>query len=301
MALGEERLKALYGILRKRRAPHRYGSWRWGVGLVVTAAIALMIFTDTLRFDFWRGQHKWRGEVLSLAEVGKLFAFPFLAINVAIILATRFFGRYLCGFVCPVGSLARLTESARRGRHTGAFAKALPAVVCTVMGALTFAFWVDPRVFLEGSTLAKVMAALFLTLLVGGLLALSYGAGLRFCRDLCPSGVYFALLGHETRFGIEFAHPESCTDCGLCETACPMDLVPRGMSGGAHREPRGFYPEGLSNFSNCIRCGDCVIACEAGSQGATDLPLRLGALPAHAREARETELATSGQEAEVTK
>ena len=36
-----------------------------------------------------------------------LFILAVLALNVAIILASRFIGRYLCGFVCPYGALAR--------------------------------------------------------------------------------------------------------------------------------------------------------------------------------------------------
>ena len=42
---------------------------------------------------------------------------------------------------------------------------------------------------------------------------------------------------------------------------CPVDLEPRDMSGGAYRGASGFYPQTLSNFSNCIRCGICYIFC----------------------------------------
>ncbi len=77
--------------------------------------------------------------------------------------------------------------------------------------------------------------------------------GLDFCRKWCPSGVYFALLGEESRNGVEFAHPSSCTDCKACEKVCPMDLSPRHVPDGAPREGLGFYPDRASNLALCIR------------------------------------------------
>lgn len=79
--------------------------------------------------------------------------------------------------------------------------------------------------------------------------------GLRFCRDWCPSGVYFAVLGHKTANGIEFAHRETCIECDVCDKACPMDLAPREMSGGEFRDACELYSASLSNFALCIPCG----------------------------------------------
>jgi NAD-dependent dihydropyrimidine dehydrogenase PreA subunit len=111
--------------------------------------------------------------------------------------------------------------------------------------------------------------------------------GQRFCRDWCPSGVYFAVLGQNTLNGIQFAHPDTCTECKACDKVCPMDLHPRELSGGAYRGGSGFYPQALSNFALCIRCGDCVVACEdvnrSRREGAPSL--RMGWLPDGARDA----------------
>jgi NAD-dependent dihydropyrimidine dehydrogenase PreA subunit len=106
--------------------------------------------------------------------------------------------------------------------------------------------------------------------------------------------VYFALLGPETVNGVEFAHEENCTECGACAQVCPVDLEPRDMSGGRHREGIGFYVGGMSNFANCLRCGDCVNACE----GMTDrfqkaTPLRMGWLPEGSRDAQEPQVVAS--------
>ena len=79
---------------------------------------------------------------------------------------------------------------------------------------------------------------------------------------------------------VHFPHPEACTDCGACDTVCPMDLAPRQLLDGPPREQRGLYPEHSTNLSLCIRCGDCVRACEGTNLKREEpTPLALGFLP----------------------
>ena len=290
MPLGKTRDKILSGLSRARGRAHRYTLWRWAIAIVFTLLIAALPLLDVLRFDFWRGRHMWLGEELGLVEVAKRFAFPFLAVNILIVVVSRFLGRYLCGFVCPYGALARLSEWARfRGKTSAQRLSGWLAlfVVCLLLSAIVFVFWVDPRVFLEGSPVAITVASVFL----GGMTLSFFGClfwlGQRFCREWCPSGVYFAVLAQNTLNGIEFAHPETCTECKACDKVCPMDLKPRELSGGAYRGGTGFYPQPLSNFALCIRCGDCVVACEDVNEARRDGPasLRMGWLPEGARDA----------------
>lgn len=287
MPVGPLREKVLYGIARKRGRPHRYTILRWVVGLAFTAVVAWLPLSGTLRFDLWSGHHVVLGEHVDFVTAAKAFAFPFLAVNVAIVVASRFLGRYLCGFVCPYGALARLAEWFRfdgRTRAKRALGATLLLTSCMALSAIVFSFWIDARVFIEGSTSAKLLAGAFF---LGTTLVLFVSLrrlGLRFCREWCPSGVYFALLGQETWNGIEFAHPETCTDCGACAKVCPMDLEPKDMPGASHRDALGFYPQHLSNFALCIRCGDCINACEGVQHDAAEpLPLRMGWLDERAR------------------
>jgi polyferredoxin len=295
MPLGTLRDKVLFGIARKRGSIHRYTVIRWVVGVVFTALVAALPLLDILRFDFWGGRHVVLGEEVGLVEAAKAFAFPFLAVNVVIIVASRFVGRYLCGFVCPHGALSRFAEwfrfygKTRRQRFLGTAAMFL---VCLLLGAITFSFWVDWRVFAEGSPLAIALSAGFLASVTLGLYGLLHFLGLRFCREFCPSGVYFALLGTETFNGVQLSHPETCTDCGACTKVCPMDLEPKYITGGERRGGMGFYPESLTNAALCIRCGDCVNVCEGVKRDATvPTALSMGWLP----RAGEEEDAAQGQ------
>ena len=280
MPIGPERDKVLGGLARKRGRQHRYTYYRWAVGILFTAAIAALSIFDVMRFDLWRGGHMYLGEQLEFIDAAKAFAFPFLGINVAIVIASRFIGRYLCGFVCPYGALARFrewfrfhgkTRAQRLAGHLAVFG------VCLLLCAITFSFWVDWHVFLEGSTQAKAISAGVLGAMTLGLYGTLHLFGQRFCLEYCPSGVYFAVLGHTSFNGVEYAHPENCTECKACDKACPMDLHPKEMAGGEYRPGVGFYGDAMSNFALCIRCGDCVTACEGmTTRYSEDTPLRMG-------------------------
>lgn len=83
---------------------------RWVIGIAFTVGVALLPLLDVIRFDLWGGRHVYLGQERPLIEVLRAFAFPSLAINIAIVPATRLVGRYPCGFVYPVGCLARFAE-----------------------------------------------------------------------------------------------------------------------------------------------------------------------------------------------
>ena len=65
------------------------------------------------------------------------------------------------------------------------------------------------------------------------------------CRYLCPSGAVFALLGHRPVLKRQVA--ESCIQCGLCQSRCPMDAIPEDPCETLNGE--------------CIVCQTCVRVC----------------------------------------
>jgi polyferredoxin len=164
-------------------------------------------------------------------------------------------------------------------------------VVCGGLAFVAFSFWTDVRVLYQGSGLALSVAWTALAGTAASLYLITHGLGMRFCREWCPSGVYFAVLGPKSATGVELAHPESCTECGACDAVCPVDLKPRQVfDEAAAREGMGLYPGGLTNLSLCLRCGDCVAACEGTTaRNATPTPLRLGFVEQTAEEIKSEE------------
>lgn len=281
MPLGKTREKVFYGLAAARGRVHRYTWIRWGVGVAFTALVAALPFADVLRFDLWSGRHVYLGEQQELVAVARRFAFPFLAVNLLILVVTRLCGRYLCGFVCPYGSLARLAEWVQvRGRRSrGARVAGLAALlsISLALAAIVLAFWVDPEVFRSGSRTAVAASGAFLLGTAAVLFASTWRIGLRFCRDWCPSGVYFAVLGPDAGCRVRLRAPEDCIDCDACDRSCPIDLAPRAVDGVPEGPRAGFYPDGFHAAALCIRCGDCVAACEqVTARSQRPAPLALG-------------------------
>ena len=62
-----------------------------------------------------------------------------------------------------------------------------------------------------------------------------------FCRFLCPLGALYGFFCRVALLGVKLDKTK-CTDCGMCITACKMDI----KRVGDHE---------------CIHCGECVSVC----------------------------------------
>lgn len=279
------RSRTLFGVAKHRAHLHRFTIARWIIGVGFTVGIAVLPFTGLLRIDVLGGENIVAGEVSPLLQTIRAFAFTFLGVNIAIILANRFLGRWLCGFVCPVGSMNRFSEWIRWRTRKLKFR--LLGVVglfgsCLVLSVVGVAFFVSPVSAWNASPTVQVVLAGATLLVTAGLFVIVQFQGMNFCRSWCPSGVYFAVLGPESSTGIEFEHADNCTKCGACESVCPVDLDPKHIPDGPLRASRGFYPDDLTNFANCLRCGDCITVCESAVPNDAT-PLRLGFMDKIAR------------------
>jgi len=69
-----------------------------------------------------------------------------------------------------------------------------------------------------------------------------------FCRILCPLGAFYSFFNRYSFLTIKYK-PHRCTNCGHCNTACPLELP-------VTRNP---------NHPECIRCLKCTKACPTGA------------------------------------
>jgi ferredoxin-type protein NapH len=243
----------------------RYTNFRRCFDIIVAIFFVLLPpLSGLLRFDFWGGRHYYGGVETTFTEVMNAFVLPFIVLNLIILIVSHQIGRYLCGWICPTGVMARWGEEleSRLGQRSWRYrliVLALSFVVAT--GGLLWI--VDLNVYLSGSSLAvSVVALLHLSLTLAIYFEMTH---LRFifCKKLCPSGVYFAVLGQLSRTGITRTNRSGspCKDCGVCDRVCPMSLNPRRLKDHIP-ESQGIYLNGMNSLSLCIRCGDCVAACD---------------------------------------
>ncbi len=195
-----------------------------------------------------------------------------------IIVLTMIFGRFFCGWMCPMGVLHHSLSWLNRTRKTQDRVKAnaprptqqIKYVVLTVMLAMSAmgslqVGWLDPIASTwRGLSTSLVPAAsntafglyqgerhfqhgTLIAALFFGALALNFVRPRLYCRVLCPLG---ALLGLLAKFSLFRIHKiESlCSECGNCGASC---------AGAAD-------PQGTLRVTECMLCLNCTTACPNG-------------------------------------
>lgn len=184
-----------------------------------------------------------------------------------------FFGRFVCGFLCPFGLvqdlLYKIPFFKKLKKLPGdKFLKWLKFVLLALFVIVLPLFAVDA--FGQGSPWfckyicpsGTLGAGVPLTILNEGLrsivgwlytwkvvilvviIFLSILVYRPFCRYLCPLGAIYGLFNKVSLYRYRIDETK-CTSCGACQKACNMDIK-------TFKNP---------NSIECIRCGDCIKAC----------------------------------------
>jgi polyferredoxin len=254
-------------ILRSlEKEPHRYPRIRrWTMAFTIAVLYAIPLL-GLARFDLWDGRHMAAG-----SRTNFVYGFASVFLSVVIFYLLTFIvngivGRLFCGFGCPVGQMSRLSDSAEIAQRTGD--NRLRDVGSAVLFAAAlagagFLWFVDPRVFLEGSPKAIAWAAAAIPGGAAVIYLLGRYVRWSFCRGYCPIGIYYSAVQTAHSFGIHYDEIEGvCKGCDYCEQACPVGLDPKDL-----RKPMndviGVAIKGLPEANHCLTCGECVRACES--------------------------------------
>jgi ferredoxin len=191
---------------------------------------------------------------------------PLLLLALSLVL-----GRSFCGWACPLGTVMDLvhplafwhrkrasSQSRAGGRRNNRLRYLLLAA--TLGGALLsikLLGLVDPLVIFSRTATAGVVDLLgsrqaferggltYFSLLFIAILLLEFWQPRFWCRHLCPQG---ALLSLVSRFSLLNRRVSTtCSHCGLCRAACPMDAIPQD--------------EHDTDYSDCTLCLECESAC----------------------------------------
>jgi len=182
------------------------------------------------------------------------------------------FGRFICGFVCPMGLLQDLLYKIKTPKRImrlrflryvkyavlAVFVIILPLAVSNELSGLGqpwFCTYICPSGTIFGAV-PLLAANDFLRRFAGALLALKLviAAGVIvvavfvfriFCRVLCPLGAIYALLNRISVLHMQ-CDKDKCVSCGKCDKACHILIEPT-------KQP---------NAPECVRCGKCVNACD---------------------------------------
>lgn len=215
-----------------------------------------LLFISTIFFGFFLGgvPNPVNGifEVLINHQVLLNIVLILLPVLISII-----WGRFYCGWICPLGAIQEFLNPAPEGRSLpqplDRILKYLKYVVLIIFGYLswhsTHNLWqqFDPAFTLfgfSGSMTAIIILAVFFIV--------SILVSRPFCRYFCPLGAILAITSKLALFRMR-ADAKKCMVCGKCRLGeCPMDAI------------SAFNPEiDLPSIDNseCIKCSYCQKYC----------------------------------------
>ena len=176
-------------------------------------------------------------------------------------------GRTICGWLCPIGLGQELlykikTPKVKKNKvtHVFSYLKYVLLVVLVIIIPLLltipgFCEYICPAGTFQGglglllnpenySKLADLgplftwKFTLMVLIILGSVFFFRF-----FCRFLCPLGALYGFFCRIAMLGVKL-DKNKCTDCGLCVSACKMDI----RKVGDHE---------------CIHCGECISVCPA--------------------------------------
>ena len=171
-------------------------------------------------------------------------------------------GRVICGWLCPVGLGQDLlykikTPKIKKSKVTRALSYlkyfilfVLVVIIPLIYLVPGFCEYICPAGTVAGllsfpnnpdwlADLGPFFTWKFTLLIV--ILVLSIFCYRVFCRFLCPLGALYGFFNKIALLGVKLDKTK-CTDCGLCQGVCPMDI----KKVGDHE---------------CIQCGKCISVC----------------------------------------
>jgi polyferredoxin len=281
-SLKEKRAKVRHAALRAIRNDGQLYVRIRRVTLTCTVIVLYAVpFLGMARVDLVGGHHRaaFAATTNWLAGVGAMLvtALSFWAFTVVL---RAVLGRVFCGFGCLVGQSARLgdnTQTAERSKTRVGAAWAAQLAASAVFAGGAVAWWADLTLLWRGTPAQALQVAALLLLGLGA--AIVHGRYWRwdFCRQYCPIGLYYSVVGSGAPiFGVQYDATE-CNDCGLCDAVCPAQLEPRNLA-KLMPDAGGLSIDELPGADHCLLCGDCVRACTVSTskREPTLIPLRLG-------------------------
>ncbi len=192
---------------------------------------------------------------------------PFFILGMLILLGISL-GRWICGWLCPFGTISDLFNKISLKIKIPQFLTygkylSLILVMLSLIIPFTFCSWLCPSGLLYGllpyylttgkeAFFLNSMALYHIILGLVFLFLFIFISGRLFCRILCPLGGILGLFNKISYVRI-IHNKELCKSCLLCVKSCPMGV--------------DLGKGGFANISNCIMCSRCVKLCPQKARG----------------------------------
>lgn len=170
------------------------------------------------------------------------------------LVATLFFGRLYCGWICPAGALQELVHFRKVARAVPPTWDRWPKLLkYPLFVALMAAVRVTGEPIFEGVDPFKAAfergGEVPLMVALAAILGLSVFLYRPWCRYLCPMAVVFGVVSRLSL--LRLVPSASCAACKLCSKACGSQSLTVDRERRTLKVDRG----------ECLSCGSCLNAC----------------------------------------
>jgi polyferredoxin len=202
---------------------------------------------------------------------------PLLVIG-SVVIVGAVMGRFLCGWVCPMGFLQDLLYKIPRPKFRlpdsfkwikyGVLLVAVVGVACFARdyesSRLFFCRWcptsalqvVLPNMIVNRSLHVDTFFVMKISVLAL-VLFLAVAHSRSFCKTLCPVGALVAITNEFSFFSLKL-NKATCVGCRKCDRKCPMDVKVMQSRDGTRS---------INRDAECIGCLACEEACPVSAIG----------------------------------
>ncbi|MGQ9817952.1 MAG: 4Fe-4S binding protein [bacterium] len=232
-----------------------------------------------MRIDFQNTFYRFNPLLFITVSIASRSFVSGMALSLILVLLTLVFGRFFCGFVCPLGTIIDLFDGAlRRSRiefnknnHRKWFIVTkstkyvvLIFILVSALLSISFVHFFDPLVIFERfltfvilpistyfigsfSNIKNFFAneTVFVLFHIIGILSLGIFVSRFWCQYLCPLGGLLSILSKIAIF--KFLFTKTCSECALCRKVCPIDAID--------------LEKGSIDAGECIICLRCQYEC----------------------------------------
>ena len=251
---------------------------------VLLRRISQVFFTILFIYILWPATYPLKGLlsaeiffkidplVMVFTSICRKVILPGMVFSLAMLAFTLVFGRFFCGWACPLGTAIDLAGCLRKKNTSEKDAAnkfirlpkfyILAAIALFALLGFQLAWVFDPiAIMARFISLNLIPSAVFLTEGSFGINARYFShSGIIFayflavcclalikkrlwCRCLCPLGAFYSLFA---KGALMRRTVERCADCGICKSQCRM---------GAIKDDSGYVK------GECILCMDCLYDC----------------------------------------
>lgn len=200
-------------LVKKQKFTSRLGL----MFLVISTSFGFLFFAPMIPYSF---QFLVLRDVISLGV-----PLPMAALGLVLVLLLTFvFGRFFCGYVCPIGAVQELMsrlpvkQKRIRDRKTVMIVHVFFFILFLLLGLV---FSVNMLDYVGISGFFNLQLTSLFSLVFVLVLFLSVVVYRPFCRLVCPYGLLLSFAALKSVFQLK--RNENCVDCGICEKECPTD------------------------------------------------------------------------------